>query len=79
MELKLKATAMDRITAFSVIFNDMKLGLITADEAKEYINIINNEDIAELELLGVNFHSTRLTNTPTPVSQLLAVTEGGIN
>ena len=58
MEMKLKELANDRLAGFHTICMDLKAGLLTCCEAKEYINILNQEFVNELEVLGVNFHIT---------------------
>ncbi len=56
METKLKELANDRLSGFHVICEDVKQGLLTCQEAKEYIQLLNEEFVAELEAMGVSFH-----------------------
>lgn len=58
MEMKLKELANDRLSGFHTICEDLKLGLLTCQEAKEYIQVLNEEFVRELEMLGVDFHTT---------------------
>ena len=58
METILKELANDRLAGFHTICMDLKAGLLTCCDAKEYINILNQEFVNELEALGVNFHIT---------------------
>ena len=58
MESALKELANERLAGFHTICMDLKAGLLTCQEAKEYINILNQEFVDELESLGVNFHIT---------------------
>lgn len=62
METKLKELANDRLSGFHVI----------CQEAKEYIQLLNEEFVAELEAMGVSFHMA-YNNKPQETTIKVAV------
>ena len=56
METKLNALANERIIGFHTVCEDVKKGLLTCQEAKQYINILTEEYVEELKRMGIDFH-----------------------